>query len=92
MRKLGYDTLIRVIKGVGVKYFGMEFADAITEQKLKSIQIMRKTENNFFILKNPFFFQKLFVDVFFCELEVVYRAVCTYSIYAKDCTVSACLA
>ena len=31
MRKLGYDTLIRVIKGVGVKYFGMEFADAIVE-------------------------------------------------------------
>lgn len=31
MKKLGYDTLIRVIKGIGVKYFGMEFADAITE-------------------------------------------------------------
>ncbi len=31
MKKLGYYTLIRVIKGVGVKYFGMEFADAITE-------------------------------------------------------------
>ncbi len=31
MKKLGYDTLIRVIKGIGVKYFGMDFADAITE-------------------------------------------------------------
>ncbi len=31
MKKLGYDTLIRVIKGIGVKYFKMEFADAITE-------------------------------------------------------------
>ena len=31
MKKLGYDTLIRVIKGIGVLYFGMEFDDAITE-------------------------------------------------------------
>ena len=31
MKKLGYDTLIRVVKGIGVKYFGMEFEDAITE-------------------------------------------------------------
>ena len=31
MKKLGYDTLIRVVKGIGVKYFGMEFQDAITE-------------------------------------------------------------
>ena len=31
MKKLGYDTLIRVIKGIGVMYFGMEFDDAITE-------------------------------------------------------------
>lgn len=30
MKKLGYDTLIRVVKGIGVKYFGMEFDDAIT--------------------------------------------------------------
>ncbi len=31
MEKLGYNTLIRVIKGIGVKFFGMEFEDAITE-------------------------------------------------------------
>ena len=31
MAKLGYDNLIRVIKGIGVRFFGMEFADAITE-------------------------------------------------------------
>ncbi len=31
MKKLGYDNVIRVIKGIGVRYFGMEFADAITE-------------------------------------------------------------
>ncbi len=31
MEKLGYDTLINVIKGIGVRFFGMEFEDAITE-------------------------------------------------------------
>ncbi len=31
MKKLGYDTLIRVVKGIGVRFFGMEFHDAITE-------------------------------------------------------------
>ena len=31
MKKLGYDTLIRVIKGIGVKYWGMEFDDAICD-------------------------------------------------------------
>lgn len=30
MKKLNYDTFISVIKGIGVKYFGMEFDDAIT--------------------------------------------------------------
>ena len=31
MEKLGYDNLIRVIKGIGVLFFGMQFDDAITE-------------------------------------------------------------
>ena len=31
MKKLGYDTLINVIKGIGVRFFGMEFEGAITE-------------------------------------------------------------
>ena len=31
MKKLGYDNLIAVVKGIGVKYFGMEFDDAITQ-------------------------------------------------------------
>lgn len=31
MKKLGYDNLIRVVKGIGVRFFGMEFDDAITE-------------------------------------------------------------
>lgn len=31
MKKLGYDTLIAVVKGIGVKYFGMELDGAITE-------------------------------------------------------------
>ena len=31
MEKLGYDNLIRVVKGIGVRFFGMEFEGAITE-------------------------------------------------------------
>ena len=31
MKKLGYDTLIRVIKGIGNRFFGMNFPDGITE-------------------------------------------------------------
>ena len=31
MQKLGYYNLIRVVKGIGVRYFDMEFDDAITE-------------------------------------------------------------
>ncbi len=31
MEKLGYDTLINVVKGIGVRFFGMEFEGAITE-------------------------------------------------------------
>lgn len=31
MKRLGYDTLINVVKGIGVTYFGMEFDGAITE-------------------------------------------------------------
>lgn len=30
MKKLGYDTFIAVIKGIGVKYWGMDFHDAVT--------------------------------------------------------------
>ena len=31
MKRLGYDTLINVIKGIGVRFFGMESEGAITE-------------------------------------------------------------
>lgn len=31
MKRLGYDNLIRVIKGIGVRFFCMEFEDVITE-------------------------------------------------------------
>lgn len=31
---LSYGKMIRVIKGIGVKYFGLEFEDAITEEKM----------------------------------------------------------
>lgn len=31
MKKLGYDNLINVVKGIGVRFFGMEFKGAILE-------------------------------------------------------------
>lgn len=31
LQKLRYDTLIRTVKGVGVRFFGLDFDDAITE-------------------------------------------------------------
>lgn len=31
MKKLGYDNFIAVVKGIGVKYWGMDFKDAVTE-------------------------------------------------------------
>ena len=31
MQKLGYDNFISVVKGIGVKYWGMDFEDAVTE-------------------------------------------------------------